>query len=66
MNRKIAPNRSAPKAARIGLHCAKMTSPTAIQPRPFTVWSPNHPGEMASVIVAPARPASIPPTKTYA
>ena len=45
MNRKIAPKSSAPNAARIGLHWAKMTSPMAIQPRPLTVWSPNQPGE---------------------
>ena len=64
MNRKIAPNRTAPKAARSGLHWAKMTSPIAIQPRPLTVWSPNQPGEMARVIAAPARPASNPPMKT--
>ena len=66
MNRKIAPNSKAPKAARIGLHWAKITSPTAIQPRPLTVWSPNQPGEIASVMAAPARPASIPPMNTYA
>ena len=35
MNRKIAPNRYAPNAARSGLHWAKITSPTAIQPRPL-------------------------------
>ena len=65
ISRKIAPNRSAPNAARIGLHWAKMTRPMAIQPRPLTVWSPNQPGDTASVIAAPARPASSPPTKTY-
>ena len=45
-------------------HWAKITSPIAIQPRPLTVRSPNQPGWMASVIVAPARPASSPPTNT--
>ena len=64
MKRRIAPKSRAPKAARIGLHWAKITSPMAIQPRPLVVWSPNHPGEMASVMVAPASPASIPPMKT--
>ena len=35
MKRRIAPKSSAPKAARIGLHWAKITSPMAIQPRPL-------------------------------
>ena len=29
---------------------------SAIQPRPLTVWSPNQPGEIARVIVAPGEP----------
>ena len=64
MNGVIAANRYAPSAARTGFQRAKITRPTAIQPRPFTVWSPNQPGATARVIVAPASPARTPPSAT--
>ena len=54
----------APKAARKGFHWAKMTNPIAIQPCPEVVISLNQPGDTDRLIVAPASPASKPPTNT--
>ncbi len=57
------PNRYAPSAARAGFHPAKITSATAIQPRPAVMFSVQ-PGFVPSEIAAPPKPASAPPAIT--